>query len=299
MFLAAQVPAKGYCTYSLSVDSVGIANQLQISSTLLENRFFRMIIDDKGTFSSLYDKINQRELLPPGQRGNQLQAFEDKPAEFDNWNIDPYYQEKMWELDTVEEVTVIEQGPVRGGISIRKKFLDSVVTQQIYIYNDLPRIDFDTHVDWKENQVLLKAAFPLDIHADKATYEIQFGNVERSTHRNTSWDIAQFEVSAHKWADLSETGFGVSLLNDCKYGYDIKDGMMRLTLIKSGNEPNPEAGKNIGFFIPFTLMKEIGKPVKPYKWPIVLMSRSIQSWKGRTRDGCRLGCPCSGSIRSM
>lgn len=106
-----------------------------------------------------------------------------------------------------------------------------------------PKIDFENDIDWKESHILLKTAFPTDINADKATYDIQFGTVERPTHKNTSWDAAKFEVCAHKFADLSEYGYGVSLLNDCKYGYDIHDSVIRLTLIKCGNYPNPDADK--------------------------------------------------------
>ena len=155
----------------------------------------------------------------------------------------------MWEVDEVEKVEVLENGPVRSGVRIQKKFMDSTIIQNIYMYKDIPRIDFDTYVDWKEDEVVIKAAFPVDVHSDKATYEIQFGNVERPTHWNTSWDYARFEVCAHKWADLSEEGFGVSLANDCKYGHDIKDGVMRITLLKCGKYPNPVADREEHRFI--------------------------------------------------
>ncbi|MGE5581139.1 MAG: alpha-mannosidase [Bacillota bacterium] len=243
IFTAAKVPAKGYRVYRLSKEVGKTPSELRITPSGLENRYFRIEIDSRGTIASFYDKVNRRQVLKPGQRGNMLQAFEDKPAEFDNWNIDLFFLEKMWEIDEAQEITVIEEGPVRGGIVIRKKFLDSTIEQKIYIYQDIPRVDFDTEIDWRENQVLLKAAFPVDVHAEKATFDIQFGNVERPAHSNTSWDLAQFEVPAHKWVDLSEAGYGLSLLNDCKYGHDIKDGLMRLTLIKSGNDPNPEADR--------------------------------------------------------
>lgn len=143
---------------------------------------------------------------------------------------------------------VLEKGPVRRCIEIKRNFLDSSIIQKIYLYNDLARIDFDTRIDWKERQILLKVAFPVEIHAESATYEIQFGNVVRPTHWNTSWDYARFEVCAHKWADLSEYDYGVSLLNDCKYGYDIKDNVMRLTLLKSAIEPNIDADREIHEF---------------------------------------------------
>ena len=117
---------------------------------------------------------------------------------------------------------VIENGPVRGILHIEKEFLNSSITQDIIIYREIPRIDFKTVIDWKEKDLVVKAAFPVQINCDHATYEIQYGHITRSCYWNTSWDIAKFEVPAHKWADVSESGYGVSLLNDCKYGYDIK-----------------------------------------------------------------------------
>jgi alpha-mannosidase len=126
--------------------------------------------------------------------------------------------------------------------------MDSVILQYIHIYQDLDRIDFETEIDWKETHTLLKVAFPVDVHTNKATYDIQYGNVERPTHWNTSWDVARFEVCGHKWADLSEEGYGISLLNDCKYGYDIKDGVMRLSLLKSSTWPHPTADKEKHLF---------------------------------------------------
>jgi len=273
IFFARGLPSKGYKAFRLqdkAYDQAREANKcrnfnqdgevsqdsevvcdasIKVSTDHLENKFFSIKIDEKGTFTSIFDKINKREVLQAGQRGNQIQAFEDKPMKYDNWDIDIYYQEKMWEVDEVEKIEVLESGPIRGGVRIQKKFMDSTIIQNIYIYKDIPRIDFDTYIDWKEDDILLKAAFPVDVHSYMATYEIQFGNVERPTHWNTSWDFARFEVCAHKWADLSEEGYGVSLLNDCKYGHDIKDGVMRLTLLKSGRYPNPTADREEHRFV--------------------------------------------------
>jgi alpha-mannosidase len=239
------IPAMGYKSFRIREgrQTKNRADALQVEKNRMENRFFQVELDDKGTIVSLYDKINQRQVLMAGERGNRILAFEDRPMKFDNWDIDIYYQEKMWEVDEVMCAEVIESGPVRGCLRITKTFLDSRIVQDMIIYHDIPRLDFHTQIDWKEDQILLKAAFPVDVHADKATYEIQFGNVERPTHWNTSWDVARFEVCAQKWADLSEDGYGVSLLNDCKYGHDIRDGHMRLTLLKSGMEPNDRADR--------------------------------------------------------
>ncbi len=129
---------------------------------------------------------------------------------------------------------LLENGPVRAVVLVKRKFMDSVIEQQICFYSHTKRIDFKTRIDWNEHQMLLKAAFPLDILCNEANYDIQFGNVSRPTHRNTTWDQARFEVCAHKWADVSEAGYGAAVLNDCKYGYDIQDSVIRLTLLKSG-----------------------------------------------------------------
>ena len=248
LFLAPAVPAKGYRTYPIGEAPADVAYAVKaqaesdgwtVSTTRLENRFFRITLDDAGEFTSVWDKRAQREVLKAGQKGNVLTAFEDRPMNYSNWDIDMYYTEKSWPVDGLESIEVAEAGPVRGTLRLRRRFGDTVLDQDIHLYRDIARVDFETRVDWQMSQVLLKVAFPVEINADKATYEIQFGHVERPTHWNTSWDWARFEVCGHRWADLSEAGYGVSLLNDCKYGHDIKDGVMRLTLIKSGIEPNP------------------------------------------------------------
>lgn len=105
-----------------------------------------------------------------------------------------------------------------------------------------------TTIDWHEDYVLLKAAFPVDIRNTNATYDIQFGNIERPTHHNTSWDAAKFEVCAHKWADLSEGDYGVSILNDCKYGYNVEENVMKISLLKAATYPNPEADRGMHQF---------------------------------------------------
>ncbi|NLA06246.1 MAG: alpha-mannosidase [Firmicutes bacterium] len=248
LFTARGVPAKGYKTYTLLDRASEVSSGLTVNSFKLENAYFELQLDEKGTLLSIYDKVNQRQVLKKGERGNRLLAFQDMPANWQNWDIDISYQEKMWEVDRVDKTEILEVGPVRAGIRIHKTFLDSKIIQDVLIYSDIPRIDFRTYIDWKESQILLKAAFPVDVNAEKATYEIQFGNVERPTHWNTLWDVARFEVCGHRWADLSEGGYGVSLMNDCKYGYDIKDGEIRLTLLKSGIEPNPVADQEEHWF---------------------------------------------------
>jgi alpha-mannosidase len=136
---------------------------------------------------------------------------------------------------------VIEAGPLQATLEVRRRVLNSPFVQRISLAYNSPRLDFDTTIMWQERHILLKVAFPVDILSPLATYEIQWGNVQRATHRNTSWDWARFETCAQKWVDLSEGNYGVSLLNDCKYGHDIHDNVMRISLLRSPTMPDPEA----------------------------------------------------------
>lgn len=249
IFFAKGIPANGHKAFEIIEATKSSSTNLTIEKNYIENKFFDIKINEEGNITSIIDKKSNREVLKEGQTANVLQAFEDKPMDYDNWDIDIYYNEKMWLVNDVQHIEVIERGNVRSTLEIKRKFQDSTIIQKVYIYNDIPRIDFDTNIDWKESQVLLKAAFPVDINSNEATYEIQYGNVKRPTHRNTSWDEARFEVCGHKWVDLSEGNYGVSLMNNSKYGHDILDGVMRLTLLKSGILPNTTSDQEVHNFI--------------------------------------------------
>ena len=177
--------------------------------------------------------------MQPGKTLNHFCMYEDKPIYFDNWDIDIYYTEKSWSVDSLERMEWTEVGCVRAVVEITRKASKSTITQKIIFYGEQRRIEFQTHVDWKEHQTLLKVHFPVAVHTDEATFDVQFGSLTRKTHTNTSWDVARFESCGQKWMDLSEGHYGVSLMNDCKYGHSVKDSNMALTLIKSGIEPNP------------------------------------------------------------
>ncbi|MCL6452581.1 MAG: alpha-mannosidase [Alicyclobacillus sp.] len=203
--------------------------------------FYELRWDDKGRLTRLFDIENEREVLAAGRLGNELQVFEDKPLRFDAWDIDLFYQQRMWTVDDLVRAEVTEIGPLRAVLRFEWRYSASTIRQDLILYAHDRRIDFRTEVDWAERQQLLKVAFPVSVRATEATYDVQFGNVRRPTHWNTSWDWARFETVGHQWADLSERGYGVSLLNDCKYGYDIHDNVLRLSLIKSAIRPDRTA----------------------------------------------------------
>jgi Alpha-mannosidase len=211
------------------------------SRYILENKFIRVEFNHDGDITRIFDKQANREVLAPNSIANQFQAFEDRPSSWDAWDIEIFYDDKMWLAEPASSIEVIESGELHQTIEIKRRILNSEYTQRISLDYNSPRLDFDTHVDWKDRHILLKVAFPVDVLAPQATYEIQWGNVQRPTHRNTSWDWARFETCAHKWVDLSEGNYGVSLLNDCKYGHDIHDSVMRITLLRSPTMPDPMA----------------------------------------------------------
>ena len=205
----------------------------------LETPYYTVHFADNGEIDRIYDKENDREVVQPGKTLNHFCMYEDKPIYFDNWDIDIYYTEKSWSVDSLERMEWTEVGCVRAVVEITRKASKSTITQKIIFYGEQRRIEFQTHVDWKEHQTLLKVHFPVAVHTDEATFDVQFGSLTRKTHTNTSWDVARFESCGQKWMDLSEGHYGVSLMNDCKYGHSVKDSNMALTLIKSGIEPNP------------------------------------------------------------
>ncbi|MFC0272681.1 alpha-mannosidase [Metabacillus herbersteinensis] len=224
---------------------------------MVETPFYILEWNDSLQLTRIFDKDAKREVQTEQNKGNVLQIFEDKPLAHDAWDIDMYYQEKMEEIRDVISSEVVENGPLRTVIRTKWEYQSSLIEQDMIFYAHNRRIDFKTKVDWHEQRKLMKVAFPVDIRSTEATYDIQFGNVKRPTHWNTSWDMARFETVGHQWADLSETGYGVSLLNDCKYGYDIKDQTIRLSLLKGAIYPDPTADQGEHTFT-YSLLPHLG-----------------------------------------
>jgi len=257
-FIAKGVPPLGYKMYKIKEGEASPPknNFLKVDKTSLENRFFRITLHPvSGNIISIFDKKAKREILAPNSQGNELQLFEDIPDRWDAWNIQ--YTGRKWTLDNFDSIKIAQKGPVMASLKVEKSYLglskarrepttdfpSSFFSQEIILYNDVPRIDIEMNVDWWEDHVLLKVAFPVDVKNDWATYEIPFAFIQRPTTQNTDWEKARFEVPAIRWADLSDGTYGVSLLNESKYGHDIKDNVMRLTLLRSPLSPDPMADR--------------------------------------------------------
>ncbi|WP_125768578.1 alpha-mannosidase [Lapidilactobacillus wuchangensis] len=205
----------------------------------LQNDDYRISWNPQGQITEIYDLRYQRQALVLGEPSNQLTVYEDRPLEYDNWNIDKDYVEKAIQLKA-DSIELGSQGPLQKSVVFKYHFGDSLIAQEVVLRDDR-RIDFKTHLDWHEHQQLLRTNFKVNVIANEASYDIQYGNVKRSTADNTSWDSAKFETVGHKWADLSQRDYGVALLNDAKYGYSIKKNNLSLSLLKSGIYPDTNA----------------------------------------------------------
>jgi alpha-mannosidase len=212
----------------------------EISSKHIETPLFRIRVDAKGFFSSVYDKTMKKELIEKGKRGNLFQTFKDTPEQWDAWDIDPNFERQHLELLNLKKHQIIETGPLRA--TIRNTYVShngSELTQDVILYHKRPQIVFETKVRWKEKQTLLKVAFPFNVKTGQVTCETQFGAISRSSKHKTEFEKARYELPVQQWADLSDIKFGVSLLNDCKYGCDAKENVLRLTLLRSPFYPHP------------------------------------------------------------
>lgn len=230
------IPSKGYTL----IKSYNDTNTVKLVDKIVKTSYFDVKFDNNWQIISIYDKVNDREVVPNGTIANEFRLYADYPDDFDAWNWEKYSNEEWKTLDTISSIETIQDG-ARFGIKIERKFYKSSIIQKIWFYDNLNRIDFDTIVNWHEQHKMLKVAFPVDINANKATFDIQFGSIERPTHYNTSWEQAKYEVCAHKYVDISDNGFGISLLNDCKYGHDVHEGVIQLSLLRSTTEPNEVA----------------------------------------------------------
>ncbi|MDX2226521.1 MAG: alpha-mannosidase [Verrucomicrobiae bacterium] len=245
------------------------------SGFTLENDHLRAVLSKTGILTSLLHKASGRETIHSHQDG-QLAVYEDKPLFWDAWDVDVFHLEKRSPVGPASEAQLLEMHPLRCAVRFEYTYGSSTITQVVSLTALSQALEFDCKVHWQEKSKFLKAEFDVDVRAPEATYEIQFGHVKRPTHYNTSWDIARFEVCGHRWADFSEHGFGVALLNDCKYGYGIHGRRMGLSLLRAPNAPDPKADRGHHCFR-YALMPHAGD------WQAAGVLRAAQNFNSPLR----------------
>ncbi|XP_030221274.1 alpha-mannosidase 2C1 [Gadus morhua] len=255
-----KVPSVGRALVTDTQPAIPVSVTVQADGTvLMENGILKTIINKDGSLASLCLMESNREALSDGCHGNQFVMFDDVPLYWDAWDVMDYHlQTRRPVTEVVEPVQVVSPGGLRGSVRFTLRISPkSTVTQEVVLDAMSPYVRFNTQVEWGESHKFLKVEFPVLVRSSNATYEIQFGHLQRPTHRNTSWDWARFEVWGHKWADLSEHNFGVSLLNDCKYGYSIHKNLMALSLLRAPKAPDANADMGAHLFT-YAIMPHAG-----------------------------------------
>jgi alpha-mannosidase len=239
MYFPAVIPSMGWTTFTVSKQlAVGIPDVGEFDGTCLKTTRYELCFGNEGQISKLYDRVRDRQVLQG--YGNLFKVYEDYPGDrFSAWDIAYHIDEYEYPVRMTDSWALVANGPYFIQLQASWKVLDSTIKQTLCLYSDSDRIDFFTECEWKDSNKLVKAAFALNIRSRRATYDLPFGVIERPTHQNTSWDQAKFEVCGHQWADVSESDYGIALLNDSKYGYDVKENIMRLSLLRTPVKPHP------------------------------------------------------------
>jgi alpha-mannosidase len=236
--------------------AAGTGETANFSGNVIETPLYRIELDNNGNLARLYDKSNDHEAL--AGPGNLFQVFEDDPGyKFNAWDIAYHFEAYDYPVRQTVPWQLAANGPLFAVFTSRWEVLGSTIEQEMWLYADDPRLDFHTRVEWRDRQKLLKVAFPLQVRTRRATYDLPFGHIERATHRNTGWEQARFEVCGHKWADLSEGDYGVALMNDCKYGYDARENVLRLSLLRSPIRPDGNSDQGMHKFT-YSLLPHAG-----------------------------------------
>ncbi len=213
-------------------------HELKAEAGLLENRFFRLEFGPGGELLKLTDRVREVDAFEAGRPGNEWQMFEDRPGNYNAWDLLDRFEDHPIPLPAWHGTAVVESGPVTAALRLQRTFGASRAEQIVRIYRNIPRIDFETWVDWREEERILKVAFPLRMRPSSFSTDTSAGVLERAVHRNTTWEQARFEVCCHKWARAAEGLLGFSILNDGKYGCDLRDNVLRLSLLRAPIRPD-------------------------------------------------------------
>ena len=240
------VPGLGWSTLTATHESAPAQRETQYvgaevagGGAIMDNRLLRVEVGEDGTLHGVYDREVGREVLDG--RANQLWAYTDKPRNWEAWDVDEGYEQEGEEIFPVESIEVVENGPLRTSVRVVRRWRGSTIAQTYRLLSGSRRLDVESYVDWRERRVLLRTLFPLAVRSHETTSETMFGALRRPTHHNTPWDATRFEVSAHRFCDLSEPGYGVALLNDGKYGHSAKGNVVGISLLRSPLYPDPFA----------------------------------------------------------
>jgi alpha-mannosidase len=235
------VPSLGYNTINLAtylLDEETLRGLIALID-VLENDKLRVSFASDGAIQAIFDKEHQREVLAPDATANKLAVYHD---EGDAWDFPITYDERPPQYFKLEKTEAYIDGP-QAILEQHYRFGQSTLQQCIVLTAGSRRIDFITMVDWQENNKMLRTSFPVATRATEAACDIQFGWIKRPIHRNTSWDVARYEICAQKWVDLSQWDYGVASLNDCKYGYKVSENVLDLNLLRSPSYPDPQADR--------------------------------------------------------
>jgi alpha-mannosidase len=283
---AKDVPSLGYEVVRVAPGKRSFPSDLKVSGTTLENAALRVQIDPKsGCITSLYDKKAHFETLAQNSCGNELVAYHDNPKMFDAWNIGADFSKPPIKLDSAESVKLVESGPMRALVRVTRSWQGSKFAQDIVLYNASDEVDVVNDIDWHESHIMLKASFNLAATSPFATYEIPYGTIQRPTTRNNSWENAKFEVPSIRWADLGDSDHGFSLINESKYGYDASGHLLRLSLLRSPKEPDPNADQGHHHFS-YALYPHAGNwkqaltVRRGYEFNYKLMARQVEAHEG-------------------
>ncbi|KAJ3175511.1 Alpha-mannosidase 2C1 [Geranomyces variabilis] len=236
-------PVPGYALekslFDQSAQATALSVHMSDETVVVSNEHLVLTLNKCGRILSLLDRTaNDREAIAPGFAGNIFRLYEDIPLFWDAWDVEVYHLEKGWDAG-VGTLSLVENGPLRIVLEVKHPLTPtSTLTQKIILCTGSKRVEFENHVVWNENRRILKVEFPVNVDNDSATYETQFGFIRRPTHYNTSWDLARFEVCAHKWVDLSECGYGVALLNESKYGFAVHNNVISMSILRAPKAPD-------------------------------------------------------------
>ncbi len=270
-----QVPASGFA----ELIAIPADDHVVVAESSMINHHLAVRWDDTGALVSLIDLARARELLPTGKRCAVLELAPDRPVRFDAWDLESWTPALGRPLLHPQTVEVTERGPLIGRVQVRHEFGPSSATITYTLRAGSPRLDIGVVFDWQHTEHLLSMSFPLDVRADTAACDIQFGHVRRPTHPSNSWDAAKFEVCAHRYVDVSEPDFGVAVINDGRYGHGLFNGRVRVSLARAARYPDPEADRgehavNLALFPHAAGLDEVVAEAVRFNHPLQLVSGS-------------------------